>query len=57
MILNHMTVRKLMAEMELYGKRKKAKYKPYKGEIEKAALISQTGTLSQLYQTRNGRLT
>ena len=36
-ILNHKTVQKLMVEMGLYGKRKKAKYKSYKGEIGKIA--------------------
>ena len=36
-LLNHKTVQKLMAEMGLYGKRKKAKYKSYKGEIGKVA--------------------
>ena len=35
--LNHKTVQKLMVEMGLYGKRKKAKYKSYKGEIGKVA--------------------
>ena len=35
--LNHKTVQKLMVEMNLYGKRKKAKYKSYKGEIGKIA--------------------
>ena len=35
--LNHKTVQKLMVEMSLYGKRKKAKYKSYKGEIGKIA--------------------
>ena len=35
--LNHKTVQKLMVEMSLYGKRKKAKYKSYKGEIGKVA--------------------
>lgn len=35
--LNHKTVQKLMVEMGLYGKRKKAKYKSYKGEIGKIA--------------------
>lgn len=33
MHLNHKTVQKLMVEMNLYGKRKTAKYKSYKGEI------------------------
>ena len=33
MLLNHKTVQKLMVEMNLYGKRKTAKYKSYKGEI------------------------
>ena len=37
MTLNHKTVQKLMVEMSLYGKRKKAKYKSYKGEIGKIA--------------------
>ena len=37
MTLNHKTVQKLMVEMGLYGKRKKAKYKSYKGEIGKIA--------------------
>ena len=37
MLLNHKTVQKLMVEMGLYGKRKKAKYKSYKGEIGKVA--------------------
>ena len=37
MLLNHKTVQKLMVEMNLYGKRKKAKYKSYKGEIGKVA--------------------
>ena len=36
-LLNHKTVQKLMVEMSLYGKRKKAKYKSYKGEIGKIA--------------------
>ena len=36
-ILNHKTVQKLMVEMSLYGKRKKARYKSYKGEIGKVA--------------------
>ena len=31
-LLNHKTVQKLMVEMNLYGKRKKAKYKSYKGD-------------------------
>lgn len=35
--LNHKTVQKLMVEMSLYGRRKKAKYKSYKGEIGKVA--------------------
>lgn len=35
--LNHKTVQKLMVEMSLHGKRKKAKYKSYKGEIGKIA--------------------
>ena len=35
--LNHKTVQKLMVEMSLYGKRKKAKYKSYKGEIGRIA--------------------
>ena len=35
--LNHKTVQRLMVEMSLYGKRKKAKYKSYKGEIGKVA--------------------
>ena len=35
--LNHKTVQKLMVEMNLYGKRKKAKYKSYKGEIGRIA--------------------
>lgn len=33
MLLNHKTVQKLMVEMNLYGKRKTAKYKSCKGEI------------------------
>lgn len=33
MLLNHKTVQKLMAEMDLYGTRKRARYKSYKGEI------------------------
>ena len=37
MHLNHKTVQKLMVEMNLYGKRKKARYKSYKGEIGKIA--------------------
>ena len=36
-LLNHKTVQKLMVEMNLYGKRKKIKYKSYKGEIGKIA--------------------
>ena len=36
-VLNHKTVQKLMVGMNLYGKRKKAKYKSYKGEIGKIA--------------------
>ena len=35
--LNHKTVQKLMVEMNLYSKRKKAKYKSYKGEVGKIA--------------------
>ena len=35
--LNHKTVQKLMVQMGLYGKRKKAKYKSYKGEVGKIA--------------------
>ena len=35
--LNHKTLQKLMVEMSLYGRRKKAKYKSYKGEIGKVA--------------------
>ena len=35
--LNHKTVQKLMVEMSLYGKRKKAKYKSYEGEIGRIA--------------------
>ena len=35
--LNHKTVQKLMVEMSLYAKKKKAKYKSYKGEIGKIA--------------------
>lgn len=38
MHLNHKTVQKLMVEMNLYGKRKTAKYKSYKGEIGTVAL-------------------
>lgn len=37
MLINHKTVQKLMVGMGLYGKRKKAKYKSYKGEIGKIA--------------------
>jgi len=33
MLINHKTVQKLMVGMGLYGKRKKTKYKSYKGEI------------------------
>ena len=36
-IINHKTVQKLMVEMGLYAKRKKAKYKSYKGEVGKVA--------------------
>lgn len=35
--LNRKTVQKLMVEMSLYSKRKKAKYRSYKGEIGKIA--------------------
>ena len=35
--LNHKTVHKLMQSMGLYGKRRKSKYKSYKGEIGKVA--------------------
>ena len=36
-IINHKTVQKLMVEMGLYAKRKRAKYKSYKGEVGKVA--------------------
>ena len=36
-IINHKTVQKLMVEMGLYAKRKKAKFKSYKGEVGKVA--------------------
>ena len=35
--LNHKTVHKLMRSMGLYGKRRKSKYKSYKGEVGKIA--------------------
>ncbi len=35
MLLNHKTVQKLMVEMGLYGKKKKAKYRSYIGDIGK----------------------
>ena len=37
MLLNHKTVQKLMVEMGLYGKKKKAKYRSYIGDIGKVA--------------------
>ncbi len=36
-IINHKTVQKLMKSMGLYGKRRKGKYKSYKGEVGKIA--------------------
>ena len=36
-ILNHKTVHKLMRSMGLYGKRRKSKYKSYKGEVGEVA--------------------
>lgn len=36
-ILNHKTVQKLMGEMGLYAKRRKAKFKTYKGEVGRVA--------------------
>ena len=35
--INHKKVQKLMAEMKLHGKRKKVRYKSYKGEVGKIA--------------------
>ena len=36
-VLNHKTVHKLMRSMGLHGKRRKSKYKSYKGEVGKIA--------------------
>lgn len=36
-VINHKTVYRLMSEMGLHGRRRKAKYKSYKGEIGKIA--------------------
>ncbi len=36
--LNHKTVHKLMRSMGLHGKRRKSKYKSYRGEVGKIAL-------------------
>ena len=36
-MLNHKTVHKLMRSMSLHGKRRKSKYKSYKGEVGKIA--------------------
>ena len=36
-IINHKTVQKLMVEMGLYAKRKRAKYRSYKGEVGNVA--------------------
>ena len=63
MLLNHKTVQKLMVEMNLYGKRKTAKYKSYKGashikvRSERLRPMSLTETSRQLHLTRNGQLT
>ena len=35
LVINHKTVHKLMRSMELHGKRRKSKYKSYKGEVGK----------------------
>lgn len=35
--INHKKVQKLMVEMKLHGKRKKVRYKSYKGEVGKIA--------------------
>jgi len=37
LVINHKTVHKLMRSMELHGKRRKSKYKSYKGEVGKIA--------------------
>ena len=36
-VINHKTVHKLMRSMGLHGKRRKSKYKSYKGEVGKIA--------------------